>query len=385
MPYRLAVRKLIKGRRALRELYLVSLASFALSLVGYVLYELYYPSDVVLVEAFVWLLEGISFAGLALAFHVASSKALAYRARFEILRLEALATLFASILASVVVVLVVWRSLSHHGGEPTPLALSLYPLASAAASLILERHLHRTMHAYEVRLASVRAVASKLGYDVVFEVAGGLAIVASNTLHNPLVERALVVSVGAYILYGIAMIAYEALAYLVWVGPRGVVERIRGRINEVLRATTRYPARRVKVEMYGTFGEAEVWLEAPGDMSLAEASRESVAIARRLVHSIPELLRAVVIMVPRQPARPREARREQPRAPRGRGGRARRPQTRRARRYAKRREAAGAGRPAPTPRAGERAQPPASGSRVEGGTNGSTRAGGQGGAGAGGR
>jgi divalent metal cation (Fe/Co/Zn/Cd) transporter len=297
MSYKLAVRKIMKSRKALRDLYITSILSVALAVLGFLIYVIIFPSDVILVEAFVWLIEGFSFFGLAIAFHIASSRATMYRSRFEVLRIEALSTLFLSLIAVVVLLLVVRKSVRGEKST-TPIILSLYPLASALVSYLLERFLHRSMHYYEVRLASIRTVASKLSLDVVFEVAGGLSIIASNLLHNPVIETAIVVLVGAYTLYVLSGIFYESLAYLVGLGPRSEINRIREQIERLLEKSDRFKLRSLKVEMYGTFGEAEVWVEAPPHLSLAEASRESVGIARRLVSSIPELLRALVIMVP---------------------------------------------------------------------------------------
>ena len=297
MSYKLAVRKIMKSRKAIRDLYITSVLSTALAVLGFLIYVLVFPSDVILVEAFVWLIEGFSFFGLAIAFHIASSRATMYRSRFEILRIEALSTLFLSLMAVMVLLFVVGRSVKG-GKTSTPIILSLYPLASALVSYLLERFLHKSMHYYEVRLASVRTVASKLSLDVVFEVAGGLSIITSNLFHNPGIETAIVLLVGAYTLYGLSGIFYESLAYLIGLGPRSEINRIKEQIEQLLGKSDRFKLRSLKVEMYGTFGEAEVWVEAPPHLSLAEASRESVVIARKLVSSIPELLRALVIMVP---------------------------------------------------------------------------------------
>ncbi|MMZ69306.1 hypothetical protein D1872_321220 [compost metagenome] len=78
-------------------------------------------------------------------------------------------------------------------------------------------------------------------------------------------------------------------------------------------------------------------------MTLAEASRESVALARKLVSSIPELLRALVIMVPGD-GEPRGAARNMVRI----GKNVRRVRGRRAKRYSRR-----AGRPRGGGRTGE--------------------------------
>ncbi|MEB3774862.1 MAG: cation transporter [Desulfurococcales archaeon] len=290
------VRKILRAVEAVRTVYVVSVLSVALSLAGILLYTLYYPSNIVLFEAFVWLIEAVSFAGVAVAFKIASSRALFYRARYEVLRIEALASALIGFIGLVITLIIIYRSMTG-GHETTPAILSLYPLASAAASYILEGILHSRLRTLELRLVSLQVIASKLRYDVIVEVAGGLAILLSNMLHNPVAEEALILLIGAYILYGLAGITYSNILYLIGPGPARHREEIRERIRREL-SLRGYKARNIRVEVYGTFSEAEVWVELGGETPLSRAHREALTIAKTLVHNVPELLRVVVITVP---------------------------------------------------------------------------------------
>lgn len=297
MPRSLAVRKILRASRALRELYLVAGVSTALSALGIITYVAWFSSDIVLVGSFVWLIEAISFLGLVVAFKAAASRALFYRARYEIMRAEALAALLISVVAIGVAAVVCYKALVKGHEAPTPAVLALYPLGSAATSYALERRL-RSRLAVGLNIATVRTVADKLALDVMFEAAGGAAIIASNLLAEARVEAAVVVVVASYIAYGLYGIAKDSALCILGVGPSGTVRSIKRGILLELRRVTAYEVRGVKLRVHGTFAEAEVWLDAPAGMTLEEAYSEAVRIARRLVKGVPELLRALVFFVP---------------------------------------------------------------------------------------
>ncbi|AEM39051.1 cation diffusion facilitator family transporter [Pyrolobus fumarii 1A] len=314
MVRRLAVRKILVASGALRAAYTVALVSLLLSLVGLVLY-LREPSDVILMEAFVWLIEAMSFGSLAVAFRVAASRTVAYRARYEILRLESLAVLVASIIAVMVTLAVAARNAVAPHPEPTPAPLAAYPLASAAASYVLERFMLRSLRRVNLDIVAVRMIAEKLRLDMAFELGGGAAILLANTAATPLPEQIAALAMGAYVTHGLLGMAREAATHLIGIVPRRDHQSIAAKVKATLRKTTRYTRiRKLRVESYGTFREVEVWLEAPPTMTLEEAYQEAQRIARRLIHEIPELLRALVLLVPatqkenRQPPTQRTAR-----------------------------------------------------------------------------
>lgn len=304
MVRRLAVRKILTATGVLRSAYIVATVSLVLSLVGLLLY-LHEPSDVILMESFVWLIEAMSFGGLALAFKVAASRTVVYRARYEILRLESLAVLIAAIIAVFVSLLVALRNLTSSHAEPTPGVLALYPLLSGVTSYLLERFSIRSLRRVGLDIVAVRMIAEKLKLDIVFEIGGGIAIVMSNLLGTVLPERLAAIAMGAYVVYGLLGIAREAAMHLIGVVSRNAYHSMAMKVEDTLRRASRYQRiRRLRVESYGTFREVEVWIEAPPGMTLGAAYRESMRIARQLVHEIPELLRALVVLVPeRQPQR----------------------------------------------------------------------------------
>ncbi len=292
-----AVRKILKATQVLRAVLAAAGVSAVMAVIGIILYLAVFPSDVVLVEAFVWLIEAISFSSLAVAFYIAASRTIKQRERFEILRIEALAALHVALAGLLVTGFIVAKAIFLPPKGLTPIELSLYPLASAAISFAMERALHSRLHKLEIKLVSLRFVAEKLKLDVALEAAGGLSIIASNITGYRLFEVAIVVAVGVYVIYGLGSIAIHNLLYLIGPGPRSERERVRRSILLVVEDLG-YKAKSVRVESYGTFAEAEVWVEYPHHATLMEAYRDARKLARALVNRVPELLRSVVVMVP---------------------------------------------------------------------------------------
>jgi len=301
-PQTTVYRKVLLAAEGARGILEVAVASTLMALVGFALYLLVYPSGVILFEALVWSIEAMAFTAVALALRVAGSRALFYRARYEVFRAEALAVTLLSGLGIIVTLAIIWKALTGQKG-PTPLALAAYPLGSALASLLLEKRLWSRVEALSLRLVSIRAVASKLRYDVAVEAAGGAAIIASNIYHQPLAETLILLLVGAYVLAGLAQLLYEHLLYLVGPGPRERRREIATLIRRIAARRGLRPAK-VRVEVYGTFAEAEVWITLPPTTRLTDAHRASLDLARALVHEIPDLLRVIVIPLPaRKPQR----------------------------------------------------------------------------------
>ena len=295
---KIAVRKVLRARRALRTLYTVVAVSTAMSAIGIIIYLAIYPSSIVLMEAFVWLIEALSFLGLMIAFRIASSKALAYRARYEFLRLEALASLGIALTGIVLTEIVVYRSVWSGGKHVTPMVLALYPLSSSLVSFILERRTSSTLRRIGARLVAVSTVAKKLALDVAMEAAGGVSIIASNILGTGIIEVAAVVATSVYVVYGLIGIAYESVLYLLGVGPSSVISHTRRSVERIVRRAVGRRPTRLRVETFGTFSEVEVWVEAPPYISLETAYRRSMMIAREIVKQVPEVIRAIVILTP---------------------------------------------------------------------------------------
>jgi len=270
----------------------------------------------VLFEALVWLVEALSFMGIALSMKIAGSRMMLYRARYEFFRVEALASVVVGLVSVVMVFLVVFKSIVGVR-EPTPSVLALYPIGSGLVSYVLESYLKRRLRKVSFKLASIHVVMSKLRYDVLVEIGGGIAILAANFLGNVLAEKIPLLAIGAYVVHGLVAIIYDNALYLLGPGPYKHMVEVRRRIARAARRLG-YSVRRVRVTLYGSFAEAEVWVELGGEQALKEAHRRALHLARRLIHEVPELLRVLVVTVPsrprpkRKPVEVHESSRERP-------------------------------------------------------------------------
>ena len=290
------VRKLLRTVEAIGVVYRISIASILFSAAGILLYLWYYSSDIVLFEAFVWMVEAIAFMGIAVALKIASSRTLFYKARYEILRVEALASSIIGMVGLIVTVFIVVRSILEEN-TVTPLYLSAYPITGAILSYILDLTIHGRLHFLEVKLVSLNVISNKLRYDIIVEAAGGLGIILANIFSEPAMESTVIIVIGVYVIAGLYGIVHDNMLYLIGPGP---IERrlsIRDRIMREL-GSRGYKVRNIRIEVYGTFSEAEVWVELDSNTPLAIAYKKALRIARILIHRIPELLRVIVITVP---------------------------------------------------------------------------------------
>ena len=96
---RIAVRKIVRVRRLASVLKRIALADSIFASAGIILYLTLLPYEVVLIDAFLWVLEALLFAGIIATLNVITSKTL-YGARYELLRGESLASLFVAIIAT---------------------------------------------------------------------------------------------------------------------------------------------------------------------------------------------------------------------------------------------------------------------------------------------
>jgi len=300
---KLAVRKILRATSTLRFVNIVVVVAFLLALLGLVLYVVYTPTSLVLMESFLWLIEGTTFLGLLLAFKLAASRTVHYGARFEILRIEALAVVLVAILATIVTTSLIYRAtidLIENRGEIAPIEVSTYLIGSAFVSYAMSRATRRVMERRRIRIVTAHTIERKLSLDVVFEAGGGGAIVASNIFRTPLPENIGSIVMGIYVCIGLVLIAKEAIAYLIGVGPKEVVMSTRRDVLRVIKGLgPRYRLRKLRIETLGSFSEVELWIEAPPTMSLDAAYKVSVSLAREIVKNVPEVVRALVIMVPR--------------------------------------------------------------------------------------
>jgi len=301
MVRKIAVRKVLRIARELHFVSAVVVASFILAALGFVLYLAYTPSSVVLMEGFVWLIEGISFFSLMIVLKIAASRAVFYGSRYEIFRSESFAAILVSIVATIIICLNIVHSvgtLIHGTYEPSLIGASIYLLGSAVLSYIMSSRCRAVLESRKVFILTAKTIEGKLRLDALFESGAGIAIIVSNVFNMPVIENIVAIAMGMYVLWGVITIARDSFLNLIGIGPREHIERTRKNVLTVVRNVTRFRIRKLLIETFGSFAEIELWLEAPPNLTLRQAYRYAVSIAREVVLRVPEAIRALVVIVP---------------------------------------------------------------------------------------
>ena len=92
----MAVRKIVRMRRTALVLKKIMLADLIFAVVGLALYMTVLPYDVVVIDAFLWVLEALMSTGVVATLNVITSRTL-YGARYEVLRDESVASLLIAL------------------------------------------------------------------------------------------------------------------------------------------------------------------------------------------------------------------------------------------------------------------------------------------------
>ncbi len=306
MVRKLAVRKVLRVTRELHFVNVIVTVSLALAILGFLLYAFYTSSSVVLMEGFVWLVEALSFFSLMIALRIAASRAAFYGARYEIFRVESFAVVLVSLVAAGITSFNIFHTLevlARNVGVETPIEVSAYLLGSAATSYVMSSRCKKVLEARKVFVLTAKTIEEKLRLDVVFEAGAGMAIILSNVLDMPLIEGVAALAMGFYVLMGVTLIARDAFLNLIGIGSRELVARTRRNVLNVVKNATQFKVRKLLIETFGSFAEIELWLEAPPNMTLSRAHRHAVSVAREIVLRVPEVIRALVIIVPQSSAR----------------------------------------------------------------------------------
>lgn len=295
------MRKVLRIARELHFVGTIVVTSFILAAVGFVLYLTYTQSSVVLMEGFVWLIEGISFFSLMIVLKIATSRAAFYGSRYEIFRSESFAAILVSIVATVIIglnIVYTVETLIHGTYEPSSMDASIYLLGSAVLSYIMSSRCRAILESRKVFILTAKTIEGKLRLDALFESGAGIAIIASNVFEVPIIENTVAIAMGVYVLWGVITIARDSFLNLIGIGPKEHIERTRKNVLTVVKSITRFRVRKLLIETFGSFAEVELWLEAPPNLTLRQAYRYAVSIAREVVLRVPEAIRALVVIVP---------------------------------------------------------------------------------------
>jgi len=292
---RIALRKILKVRRALKDLKVVVSVSAAYASLGLALYLFVYASGLILMESLLWLLEALIFLGSLMALHFATSKTL-YGARYEVLRIENIVALFLAVTPGFRAFQFIIKPIPPPA-TPSPAPLSAYLLGGGFLSYFLAKWLGSVKRKKCRAKVVVTEIATKrLQLDAILEFAAGASIIASSLAMLPILESLMVITMSVYVLYEALNLSKNIASIMLGLRyPR----ELKRKIALFAQRETGYKARKVIVKPLGSFIEAELWMEVPGDTTVEDAYRIATATARKVVDEFPEVLRALVIMVPK--------------------------------------------------------------------------------------
>ena len=188
---RIAVRKIVRVRRVASVLKRIAIADFVFASSGIVLYLTLLPYEVVLVDAFLWVLEALLFAGIIATLNVITSKTL-YGARYELLRGESLASLFVAVVATALTTQMLASKVSalinySHLGTSHPLSAT-YIFAGAAVSALIYRWCRNLTRVTKVKALIANTLARKQLLDAVIDAILGTSVLLANLTNEPLIE-----------------------------------------------------------------------------------------------------------------------------------------------------------------------------------------------------
>ena len=294
---KIAVRKIVRMRRTASVLKRIMLADLTFAIVGLALYMTVLPYDVVVIDAFLWVLEALMSAGVVVTLNVITSRTL-YGARYEVLRGESVASLLIALAAVVVSAHLLADEVSealngHSLGASHPLS-TVYIFAGAAASLLIW-HRMKLVGVGSVRILAARTLIKKQLLNAVADAALGTSVLAANAIGTTLIEAVGVVGISAYVLLGYFEIVKEDVMRLIGTyEPVGIKERV----SRVVRSVSKLRVRKIVLTALGSFYEVEVWVEAPAETSLIKAYEAALRAARSVVSRVPEVIRALIIVIP---------------------------------------------------------------------------------------
>lgn len=293
----IVVRKVYRFSSTLRYVARIIIVCLVYALTGLLVYMLYYKSNIVLIESFLWLTTAITYLGRFITLKVLSSRKL-YTHRYEILNLESLVALITSIILLELTLRVVYQSATNPSTLTTPLYLSLYLFTSGIISYTIYTYGRRVSSKVKVPTITVYLSTLEFKYSVPFEFGGGLAIVVSNILCNPVIESATTIVLGIYVVLSYIPIYKNIVLQLLGIGTRSIVETTKSIVRRIASKTTGMRVIKVKVRTISSFSEVEVWLKGSPEQTLLSAYTIAQFTARTIVRRVPHIIRALVIVVP---------------------------------------------------------------------------------------
>lgn len=287
------VRKIMKVKEALRTMNVIVLGSLVYGLLGLSLCYSIQFSSIVFLESIIWLMEALVFFGSILTIHLITSKTL-HTSRYEILRTEVLISLFLMIITAIIAGKLMYSAISDNKEYFTPLLFSFYLFGGAVLSYAFYLWISHHHSTTEIKLLFTKTALEKLKIDAIMEFIAGISIVIAS--YFLWIEKIGIVFLSGYILYESLKFSKSLFTYLI--GINEVDDEIKRSIKEVAEKFSGYRIRRLITKSFGSFVETEIWIEAPYGLKLDKAHKIAVKTAKKVILSIPEVVRALVILIP---------------------------------------------------------------------------------------
>ena len=286
-------RKIMKVREAMRTLNVVVLGSLIYGAFGLSLCHFIYFSNLVFLESIIWLMEALAFFGSIITIRLITSKTL-HTSRYELLRTEVLISLFLMLITAGVAGKLLISAIFHTKVAPTPFWFAFYFFGGALLSYAFYLWIYNYHNFIEIKLLFTKAALEKLKIDSLIEAVAGICVIL-NTFSS-LIEKTAIILLSSYVLYESLKFAKSLFAYLI--GVTDVEEDVKRNIRKIAERVSGYKIRRLITKSFGSFVETEIWLEAPYGLKLDKAHKIAVKTAKTVIVSIPEVVRALVILIP---------------------------------------------------------------------------------------
>jgi len=293
---RIVSRKLRGLRAGARAMLKASIATVMLVAIEIAVLASLGFSKIVLADALHGVIDVIVGFTVYVALKASASKP-SKRFPWGLYKAESLASLAVSLVSVFMVAWITYLALSAMH-ETTPPHIALLVLIGGLESLVILKYLTRTME--RVKSRALQASVTHLKADVLIGVvAGGLAMLAQ-PMNMPILEAGATVGVALYMAYTAVKILVESTYTLLDVGVDGELNRKMRRIAE---EASGLEVSRLKLRPVGSFVVGEVWLRAPGHLTLSEAHKAAVKTVRRILSSIQEVIHVTIILTPKRAKR----------------------------------------------------------------------------------
>ncbi len=286
------VRKIVRLSKVAKIFRVMSIAALIYGLLGLLLYAMIFPSSLIMIDSVLWIIDSAMYLALFMVLSIVSSKALD-GSRYELFRVEDILSLILALLSLLITAYLILNTVFAET-EVTPNVMSLYLVGSGLLSYLFSIYLSK-INRGKIKNVIANTVAKRTLLDALIEIVSASSIVVSNMTGLTIIEELMFLALSAYAIRYSLLIAKEAVLNILNVNePR----HIRHEVIKLARKYDNLFVRRAVLRRLGSFVEVELWVILPNNLSLIAAHSMVLRLARDVVSSVPEVIRALVIALP---------------------------------------------------------------------------------------